>query len=361
MFNFFHTIFIKITSVIATAIIAVGLVSVPETPVIDYIKNTPQEIINTNISTSSETTTNILNKELDTEKGLSSNQTTNTVQQQTIHSQLNVNEPQPTSTPATTAYKPEPEKIDPNKTRYIYVAYKKYEGDKFICDGYIDSEIKGLSGTQYCNYPVSQLLLNSYGNSRAVLYIKILNSDKQSLWHKKVLVTTYDGTIRTEKETNEYGIVEVEIYSPNAGNGYATIRTNDDYARDVNFYVSSDKVQAITNFQCNPDIEYSSGTFKSFTCIAELKGDQGQLLNNTREISLEYWTTGNSDQKLDYKKELIKTNERGAFQIKPDINMLKSWMVQNNIRQKYFSYKIKVSVDGLIKESSLYLTIVNDL
>lgn len=231
MFNFFHTIFIKITSVIATAIIAVGLVSVPQMP--NEIYKVPNEELIASSSINQEVQGETI-KSTSTIKTEENHETKNIVTPQQTPTTNKNEEPEISNSISTTTEikTSQPEKIDYQQTKYALVSYSVIEKNGKVCAYKIDSDAVQLEGSVCGSPDVATLTADG---SRITFIIQLLNLDRKWVSNKKVLVTSENGEINQEIEANEYGVFRFDFATKISGNGYITIRVNDGFSKDIKF------------------------------------------------------------------------------------------------------------------------------
>ncbi len=235
--------------------------------------------------------------------------------------------------------------------KYLVISYKKNIDGKSVCGGSLESVSAGDTCTQ--------LLLESYLNSSATVSARVLDVSRIPMRNIKVSFTMFDGSLQTEKKTDEYGIASVDISSKTIGNGYLTVRTENNLAKDLPFYVSSDKVLNISDFSCTPpEIIYNftsaRTTDSKFECTTPaLLGDQGQELNKYKNLRVEYWV--DNEFRTDYHSTFVSNNK---FDITPPFDLLTSKTKNDGKTQEKFNYKVKISVDNLTRDYPSVLSVV---
>lgn len=137
------------------------------------------------------------------------------------------------------------EKLDYTKTKYIVASYSKKVGDRtFVCA--IESDAKQLiMKTQPLEYTkwgcgglTSLPTLIPDQQDKVSFTIQVLNIDREGIGHKKVFVTASSEEINKELTTDEYGIARFDFSTGTPGSGYITLRTDDGFARDIEFYAT---------------------------------------------------------------------------------------------------------------------------
>lgn len=238
MFHFFQTIFSGVTSLIASAIIAVGLVSVPTPKPIVQLSQQPQQFQNEEVLTSQKT------EEQKTEKSKSEVlQTEKKIEKPTIAT------PQVKNTPSSTTsdkseekLKEEPKKeevFDPDKTGYIFASYyyKRLDGKTY--SGKIDNEMKQVepSDSNYGDIPITPIpVFLADGQTKFTFIIQLLNTQERWPGVKEVSITSENGEINTTVKTDEYGVARFDFSTSISGSGYITLRVDDGFAKDIKYY-----------------------------------------------------------------------------------------------------------------------------
>jgi len=260
MFHFFQAIFSKVIAVVASGIIAVGIVSVPTTQIATVSQ--PQIVPQNEIVAQGEESV-ISPEEIEQTEQKPENAAVPTpaptLKQTPKVTPPTVIPPAPATAlqSATVVTNPstisnvskeesKQEIIDYNKTKYIFASYFKILADGRTCASKIDSDMGQIEPARLdCEGDTPAILAD--GKQKVTFTIQLLNIEHRGLGSKEVSITSENGEINTKIKTNEYGVARFDFFTSIPGNGYITLRVDDGFTRDIKYFASQPVVSSLVS------------------------------------------------------------------------------------------------------------------